>query len=532
MGVGIEVVGTRTNPRERVTVLLTINGVDYTNSAIFSLCNFTLSASAAPGTCTVVLKDRDKKLSFVPGINSIIKLYLNGVLSWAGYAMQIEQGYMFDSVKERKWTLYGVDYNILLDKYFMYNKEYPNRSMDGGGTYPRNKKTNIVEIPRNTSDRSYITTMLSKCSDIQSATPAIDVTGTQIEEIGSINPDASSQPPIAGLTVRAFMEDVSRSVLRTQPGSSIWYIGPDAKLYYKATDSAIAPYWVGEGDTTVAYNGVYGLNPKNLSIMTDISSIKNDVLIFTGNLNPSPTSTQEHLLYRKNSLTASVNQYGRFQYSEVMGSDWIQTMINARSTKILYQEATPSMRVSFTTYHSGFFPGQLLYIKSDVHTFNTWDANLTTMQQTNAFRIPIRTISMSFPVKDVCQYDINCSVDTQDPWGLLLALKRPLSRGLSQPRFEVIDLVKNPNQIPSANTYDFVREKAKQATGTNMFSTTYAYIRGSLVVYYDGLRISPLTNVNKGFIESDPEKGLFKLGFTPTGGQTPEVEYHVWTNIS
>lgn len=515
-------------PREKVTVLLTINGQNYTNAALFSQCTFTLSASAAPGTCTVVLKDHSKSYSFVPGVGSIIRLYLNGVLSWAGYAMQIEQGYMFSAYKERKWTLYGVDYNILLDKLFLYNKEYPARALDGGGTYKPAKKTGVIQVPINTTDKSYISTMLTKCTDFNLVTPLINVDGPQIEEVNTINSDASFRPPDSGVSVRGFMEDVSRNVVKEQPGSTIWYIGPDEKLYYKGTDTAVAPYWVGEGDANEVYNGVSGLNPRNLSIMTDISSIKNDTLLFTGNLNPSPSSTQEHLLFIRNSLTVSVNQYGRFQWSEVLGSDFLASMLKARSRKIIFQESTPAMRVSFTTFKSGFYPGQLLYVKSDVHTFYSWDLGYTTLTPSNSFRIPIRAMSMSFPVPNVCQYDISCSVDTQDPWGLLLALKRPLSRGLSQPRFEVIDRLAYPDRYTSAYTYDFVKEKPSEISG-NKFQTTYAYIRGSLVVYYDKLRLTPLDK--KGFIETDPDKGWFQLGFTPTGGQIPEIEYHVWHNL-
>lgn len=525
------------NDHEKVTIALSIGGTDYTNYAVFSQCSFTSSASAQPGTCTVVLKDHANAFSFVPGVNAIIILRINGTVMWQGYAMQIEQGYFFDSYRERKWTLYGVDLNILLDKLILYNREYPTRRPCGGyvngvSYYPPDED-GVIAVPTGTSDQSYIKRMLAYCTDLPTSTPTID-TNSQVDNVNTINPDAPFTPPDSGTTIRGFMEDVSRNVLRAKPGSSIWYISPDATLHYHEQDTQSAPFWVGDDpNTSQVYYGVTGVNAREMSVMTDISNIKNDVLLFTGNLDPSLDSPQEHVLYRKNSLTVSVNQYGRFQYSETLSQDYLAGMLNARSTKILFQEGTPSQRVTFSIYRSGLYPGQLVPIKSSVHTFNRWDANLTTLSQTNSFVIPVRAITMTFPVPSVVRYDVTCSVDTNDPWGLLLALKRPATRGLTQPKFTVIDRIANPNVTPEAEVYDLVRERPRQMSG-NKFQCSYGYIRGSLVVYFNNLRISPLTDpltLNKGFIESDPANGVFQLGFTPFGGWLPEVEYNVWANL-
>lgn len=528
---------------DTVTPQVYIGTTDYTGSTVFAECSFTVNAAAQPGTARIVLRDHGKELDFTPGTSSTVTLYLNGDIHWVGYAMQIERGYFFDAYPERKWILNCVDLNILLDKYILYNKEHLTRRPCGGYVggverYPPDGN-GVIAVPANTTDQSYIRTMLQYCSDITTAAPAIDVVN-HIDEVNVISEEEPFTPPDSGTNLRGFMEDVSRNVLRSQPGSTIWYIRPNFAggnpyLVYRSQDTDTAPFYVSDDPAanTTMLNGVYGVNVRSLSVMTDISNIKNDVLIFTGNLNPSPTSPQEHLLYRHNQLTASVTQFGRFQYSEVMSQDWLQGMINARSTKILYQEGTPAMRATFTTFRHGLYPGQLLYVNSIAHTYKIWDTDLSQLVDVSTFSIPIRSITYTFPTPYHIQVQASCSFDTQDPWGLLLALKRPANRGLTQPLYTVIDRVTNPDYLPEANTYDAVIEYPKQISGSKM-QCTYAFIRGSLVVYYAGLRLTPLTNPmtqNRGFIETDPDKGVFQLGFTPSGGEIPWVEYHVWHNL-
>jgi hypothetical protein len=252
---------------------------------------------------------------------------------------------------------------------------------------------------------------------------------------------------------------------------------------------------------------------RDLRLTKDISRIKNDVLIFTGNLNPDPASTQSHILYRHSTNQSSVNAYGRFQYSEVLGTSWLQGSVNARASKILTQEGTPAGRAEFTTFHAGFFPGQLVNIFSDAHGI--------------AENYPIRSISITFRTQHIVEYRVLCSFDTQDPWGLLLALKRPPIRGLVQPPFKIVDLTRGGTAEP-ADTYTLVKEWPRALNG-HKWQCSYAYIRYSMVVFVNGLRkISvPEEGTSVGFKETDPDSGVF---YMDASGK-PYVEYHVWHNL-
>ncbi|HEY6032458.1 MAG TPA: hypothetical protein VIU44_17950, partial [Gaiellaceae bacterium] len=348
-------------PREDATIQITVGSYDVSGSAIWTECRFEAVAGAQPGTCEVSVRDPNHIFAFNP--SDVITLWINGERKWQGYLFTMDQTYVFpDKADERKWVLHGVDLNILLDKLILYNHTDPRQLLDGGGTYKRQSTLGgyVIAVPKGTSDHDYITAMM-KDVDWSKVTPTIDTTSL-VGEVGVWNPDGTGSPPRPGLNVRAFFENTSASVQRSEPGSSVWYINPDAKLVYQPVDTDVAPFWVGDDNPSTIYNGVDGVTPRGLTITTDISRIKNWVLLFTGNLSPLPNATQQKLLFKLNSLTASTTKYRYHQYSEVLTSDWLQGAINARSTKILYQEGGPAMKAEFTVFRHGLAPGQIVTV--------------------------------------------------------------------------------------------------------------------------------------------------------------------------
>lgn len=501
----------------RSTINITVGGWDISADVIYSRTNFTSSASAQPGTCTIAVRDPNGTMSFQEG--SSITLDIDGQRRWRGYLFTVTRGYAFADAPVREWTLSGVDLNILLDKLVLYNHAHPERYPDGAGTYRRQRVIQggvtrgwMVAVPIGTQDGDYIKAMLDDF-DIDLVSPTIKK--GRIEDVGTINPDGLFTPPPAGMSLRDFLTDVSRNVNRSAPGSTIWYVDPEGYLVYKAQDTEAAPFWVGDGDPTEVWGDVQGENVRDLSVTTSISSIKNDVIVWAGDLNPAPGSRQKLLKYKHLVNETSVATYGRFQYSEVLASRWTQTAINARANKIINQEGEPGMSADFTTYRAGLYPGQIIWIWMEAHGFID--------------NLPIRSISMNFPLPDVVEYRVSCSYDTQDPWGLLLALKKPESRGLKQPNFYVRDLRANPEQTtPSIERYVLVKEYPA-SIGGRRYQCTYAYIRDSLSVYVGGIKqvsaLDPETGT-VGFLQTNPGDGSFKLAEDPTGGKRVYCEYY------
>lgn len=547
------------------SVLILVGGADVTSHVVFAQTQFQAVAGAQPGTCQVTLRDPygielvhtlnpllripspyDSRpdyrtlVKFIPG-SAIIELFVDGRRMWQGYPFQVEQGYIFADDPEPKLVLHGIDLNILFDKLIMYNHANPALHPDGGGTYEKQKVTvngqvsgHVVSVPKGTWDVDYIQTMMADFDidlvspDIkygQGIWPAHDTRMTPISQINMGDLEATWTPPNSGTTLRAFFQDVSNNIVRSQPGSAVWYIDPDGYIVWKDQDTDRAPFQVGD---TIA-DGV--VPARNLSVTTDVSRLKNDVLVFTGTLDPTPQSTQEFLRFVHKINNPSVNLFGRFQWSEVMGSDWLQGMINARAKKVLTQEGTPAMKADFTIYEPGLYPGQIVDIFSDEHTFILYDPTFGLREQ-DYVTLPIRAVDMSFPTPDVVEYRATCSYDTQDPWGLLLALKRPSTRGLVQPNFNIIDLRRDTTYI-EASPMVLVKEYAQPISG-NQWQLTYAYVANSITLVVKGLRqysVPDDVTGAVGFVEISPDKGIIKLSSKFGPSTKVYVEYHVWHNL-
>ena len=515
-------------------VAITVAERDVSDRVVFAQTSFQVSAGAQPGSCQITLRGPFLVNEFIAGQQ--ICLYVDGRKMWWGYVFTVEQSYVFPDDPEARIVLRGPDLNILFDKLYMYNRTHETWYPDGGGAYKRTKQVGsdgkvtgyIVVVPPKTSDRDYIWHMLHDF-DLDLVSPTIqwgqDVpSDSRIDEIAEINAGDYGPvwtPPSAGITLRGFFQDVAANVLRSEPGSVIFYIDPEGYIVWREQDYEWSKIAVGDAEGAVP--------TKNLSVTTDVSRLKNDVLVFTGTLDPTPQSTQEFLLFVHKINNPSVNQFGRFQSSEVMGSDWMKPLINARANKVLTQEGTPAMRAEFTIYTPGLYPGQIVQIWSSAHTFMLYDPTFG-FRQVDSIPLPIRAIDMSFPTPDTVEYRVTASYDTQDPWGLLLALKRPATRGLVQPQFQVIDMsnAKQEYTYVEGQPMALVKEWPEPLSGSK-WQCSYAYVRNSMTVVVKGLRkfaVPEAATSAVGFIETDPNNGIF---FCDAG--RPYVEYHVWHNL-
>jgi hypothetical protein len=103
-------------------ISITYDGQDITRYVVFAQSQFELVAAATPGTATLVIRDRDRELSFIIGKEVI--LTVDGVRLWGGILMDIGRSHFFpvvdssdlNNITSRQWTLTCTDYNIYFDK--------------------------------------------------------------------------------------------------------------------------------------------------------------------------------------------------------------------------------------------------------------------------------------------------------------------------------------------------------------------------------------------------------------------------------
>lgn len=486
-------------------------GVDLVGPGLvkFSKTSFELAAAAQPGTAQVALKTSSANaLTFITdlGIGKELVCRIDGITVWRGFGTQIVRGYEFPDAKVPTVTIMGVDLNILFDRLIIYNHSNPNKWPTGGGVY-RKVNTGLSDggVPQGTSDRDFL---IASLADTEAA--SLGLLTNWIQEVGSYTADGTGNTRSGGSTVRALFEDVSGVATSAQQGSVIWYIEPNKHFIYQDIDTFTAPF-------SVSDDGSLDVACRELTITTDISNIKNDVLVFAGSLDPRPGSTQNYLYYSHQTNAASVTSYGRFQWAEML-SQWSKTAVSARASKIIGQEGTPAKRASFAVFRPGLLPGQIMTIGATAFG--------------DTFNIPIRTVRTSFLTPTFARFDITASYDTNDPWGILLALKRPPSRGLVPPRMQSITL--SPGEDPPRVLPFTHVEEIPTGLGNNIYQCAYAYVRYSLVVYVAGTRherfdVGASETGQYGFKETNPSTGQFKFINKQNG--TVWVAYHVADNL-
>lgn len=501
-------------------VQVLINGTDVSDHTIWAETQFESRASAEPGTATVSLNG---SFSYLEG--SVVELWLDRRM-WMGYAMQVEKTYLFPDSPQPKTIYHCVDLNILFDKLIVYNHRNPALYPDGGGTYKRSKEGPIT-IPPNTLDIDYIKAML-KDTDIDKVKPTISLNLTEVGYLNTTTSDGTANwtPPSSGITIRGLIADVAANVNRSQPGSMVWYINPDGWLVYKGVEGSEnqAPFAINDGSGS-------GVTAKNLSVTIDSSHVKNNVLVFAGKADQTISSQAEYLYYAHYEIPGSVAAYGLHQWAESV-SGWSRASVIARAKKIAYQEGGPTIVARFQIYEQGLFPGQLVTINSSQHTYTWFDTAINGIKTTSQLNLPIREVRTSFVTKDQPIFDVTCSIDTQDPWGLLLALRKS-GNGFDTPSYEYIALAPGEQPLP-AMWYTHVSEFPVKVSG-NTYQTAYGYLAFSLNVWVEGVNqsfidpnspIDPaIATANGGFIETNPDTGRFTLGQTPPAGSRVFVRY-------
>jgi hypothetical protein len=103
-------------------ISITYDSTEISHKVVAALTSFNVQANPISGNWTMVVRDKDQ--SFAPTSGRKISLTVDGVQLVGGYNTRIGRGDFFaavdttnpGSLKTRKWTLTGPDFNILFDK--------------------------------------------------------------------------------------------------------------------------------------------------------------------------------------------------------------------------------------------------------------------------------------------------------------------------------------------------------------------------------------------------------------------------------
>lgn len=427
-----------------------IEGVD--NSLVhWPETYFDARAMAEPGTCQITLRGAS-----TPSLGSVIRLYVNGTNVWTGFVLSVTQATWLPDKNDVKVIVSGADVNVLLDRLIVYNHKDLTLHTDGDGKY-KSQTVNGIEkpigsVPPDETVDGYLRAMLDDTDYKQVDVPLkLDCGVSQF--LSATNQWGTCANP--GSTLRSVFNDATAQCKPDTQGSIIWYIAADGRIVVHERDAE------GGGSMSEA---------RSLSTTRDGSNVRTEAFIFAGALDPREASKQKYLIVaheKGGTLGGLISQYSE----QLPKDDWDGPVVQARASKVVRQQGTVARLARWQQFAGGLTPGMMV---------SAGDSS-----------IPIRSIRYSFPHHKAVILDCEAGFDTMDPWGLILASRRPPNRGMTSPQETVLAPQEKgkTREIPACSPFTKVEEdiipKQASAGAANSadFQLAYAYIDGTVEVF-------------------------------------------------
>jgi hypothetical protein len=490
------------------TVAITVDSVDYTNSCLFAKCTFQQSMAAVPGTFQVTVRDPDRSLTFVTGVE--ISLDIDGVRMFGGYVKQVSMGHMAPAADTsnlsdynlRTWTLRGTDYNTIFD-----------------WRVARNTADYLSYITINENfDGAILRSLVNNYADMT------DFTTTGIEDIASI-PDGDVIQQ--GIKLRERFENLSYF------GGAVWYVDGNKNLIYKPYED-VEKRW---GFSDVPNHNAITVSPttfqgattgfRQVEATEDSTGIVNDALIWGG----SEFAGSGGTVFSREQDATSQSTYGRWQYAEThFGETNYKTQfgVDARANVIvngppgtdIYGEQKglryPQWQFDFTWFSDDVprlsgTPDHL--VAGDIVTIDMDVFGVTKL-------LPLRSLNISFPDAleesgdpddHLVQFQGSFGLQMGDPFTLWRYIQKAEIRATSTVNTVLATAV---TETSTTTTFGASFRGVPTPTPdgvTTVFTIAFGYVAGTTQVFLDGLLQREGTDYN----ETDPAAGEITMTTAP-----------------
>jgi hypothetical protein len=386
------------NPLESV-IKIRLNGVDITDDVFFTDAEFNSMASGSPGTCKFRIKDMNYGYDITVGQS--LTLDVDNLRVWGGWVQSVSRQFFFPYTGAPKITdpsrhqtlgpcadveplayvpralvIEGIDYNILFNKRFCYDKSDP----------PNGE---LKSWPAGTYDDTQIKYLCANNLDLTD--DGIDYQ-TKVERVGIPNPDNRGNPAGAGHSWGDAMRAISR-----YPGA-IWYIDPDKHLVYTDVDTPNAQYRLRDVPTEPE-----DLGYRDMEILYNGSNLVNDAMIWGAGQGSSK------IKFKRTRDTTSVSSHDLWQVGEFRNDLWRQASVDKRSNSFVYGSPQnkrggkdDSISVSVTMFKPSFRVAEKVDFRSDVYGY--------------ADVLPVRRCRVTFPTNKSARFDYVLSHAIDEPW--------------------------------------------------------------------------------------------------------------------
>lgn len=489
------------------TVEIVVDGIDYTNECLFNRCTFQQSMAAVPGTFQITVRDPERSLTFVTGVE--ISLDIDGVRMFGGYVTQVGMGHLAPAADTsdlgdynlRVWNLRGTDYNIIFDKRVIRNTaDY----------------LSYIEITES-FDGAILRDIVDNYADMS------DFTTTGIEDIAAIDGDVIQQ----GIKVRERFENLSFF------GGAIWYADGNKNLIYKPYED-VEKRW---GFSDVPNHNTITVSPdefqgsttgfRQVEATEDSTGIVNDALIWGG----SEFAGSGGTVFSRTQDATSQSTYGRWQYAEThFGERNYKTSFgtDARADVIvlgppgtdIYGEQKglryPQWQFDFTWFSmdvpllSGT-PDHL--VAGDIVTIDMEVFDVTKLLPLRSLRIsfPDAMVESGDPDDRVVQFDGTFGLQLGDPFTLWRYIQKAENRVASTVNTVLATTATDTSTVTTFGA-QFRGAPTPATDGVEtVFAIQFGYVAGSTQVYLNGLLQRPTTD----YTESDPVAGEITMTTAP-----------------
>lgn len=493
-------------------IVITIGGVDRTNSVIFDRSSFEQSMNAVPGTFEIAIRDPNRTLTFVTGVE--ITLDIDGARTFGGYVTQVSMSFLAPAADTtdlstfdlRIWVLRGTDYNIIFDRRVVRNTaDY----------------LSFIDLSALTTDGAILRSMVANYADMS------DFTTTGIADIATITGGDVLQQ---GIKIRDRFENLSFF------GGAVWYSDGSKNLIYKPYDNvekrwgfSDQPNYQAITASPASYQGaLYGF--RDVEGTEDGSYMVNDALIWGGS---QFAGSGGGTVFSRSQDATSESTYGRWQTAETHFGDRmyaIQAQTDARASVIIngppgaditgQQKGLKNVQwqFTFTWFSSGvpllsgvpdhIIPGDIVTI--DLETFGVTKL------------LPLRTLRTSFP--DAFDADGTHLVQFEGTFGLQLSdpftLWRYILSNQSRVQIQTQTAVTSSSTSATFGAYFQGAPTPVPDSSTTLFTIQFGYIAGTLQVYQNSGAGLALLRAGIDFTETSPTAGTFTMTTAPTTGWT------------
>lgn len=480
------------------TIALVIDGVDYTDEAVFNRCSFSSNFNAVPGSFDILIRDPERTLSFSTGVE--MSLTIDGIVMFGGYVRQVSMVHFapaadtsnLSEYELRAWNLRGTDYNIIFDsRVWRDTSDY----------------LSAIDLSAFTTDGAILREAVDNYADVS------DFDSSGIEDIATISGGDVLQQ---GDKLRKEFENLSYF------GGAVWYANGNKEFIYIPYETATKSWGFSD-----APNGTTTIGFRQVEAVEDGSYIQNDVLIWGGS---EFAGSGGGTVFAREEDATSQSTYGRWQYAETHFGERgykIQAGVDARANVIVngppgadiygQQKGLRYSQWQFTfTWFSSDVPDDDHVIAGEI-----MEIDMTTFSVNKL--LPLRTLRISFPDafendgSHLVQFDGTFGLQLSDPFTLWAYLLKQQTR-LSTRQLSPAAVTDTSTQAVYGAQYQGTPSPATDGS-TTVFTIGFGYVGNSLLIYQGttgtpgaGLLISGVD-----FTESDPATGEFTMTTAPPG---------------